>query len=95
MSKHNRQGIGNSGTFVCTRCQADDCKNCVDVLRTIYTDQMICKCKRIGHDGEPVDQQVVDPFTESVHGPAAEITVDGEVKVSDGFRKWWRDTFGS
>lgn len=40
---------------------------------------MICTCKRKNHDGEVVAVQVVDPFTDSVHGPNVVVSKDGEV----------------
>ena len=95
MSRHNRQGVGNSNSFVCIRCKQDDCENCVDILRVIYTDATICKCKRKGHSGEAVEKQVKDPFDGTVYGPEATIGEDGEVKVNAGFRKWFREKFGN
>ncbi len=67
--------------FVCTQCQDGNCESCIDVLRAVMQNaQPICKCARRGHDGEPVEQQVSDPFTGSVHGPGLEVTDAGEIR---------------
>jgi len=72
--------------WVCTHCIKGDCNSCIDVGRVLMSPLPvsefvpICKCKRPGHDGEPVNQQIRDPFDGSVHAPGLVITEDGEVK---------------
>lgn len=66
--------------FVCEKCKAADCENCVDVLRAIYSDKMICMCNRARHSGEPVNEQIRDPETGAVHTPGLIISENGEVK---------------
>jgi len=66
--------------FVCTKCQAGDCENCIDVIRAVMSDVLICKCRRKAHSCEPVDQQIKDPFTGAVHAPGLTVTKEGEVK---------------
>lgn len=81
MKKHNRQGQPRTEQqpWTCIQCRNGNCEGCVDVLRAVIPHaEPICKCETPGHDGEPVDQQVRDPFTDSVHGPGMEVTVDGE-----------------
>lgn len=66
--------------MVCPQCKADNCEQCVDVLRMAYTDETICQCTRKGHDGEPRDQQILDPETGTVFAPGLSVSQDGEVK---------------
>lgn len=66
--------------MVCVPCRRGDCTECVDVLRSVYTDVMVCQCTRENHDGEPVRQQILDPETGTVYAPGLEVTIDGEVK---------------
>ena len=65
--------------FVCQKCQLGLCEECIDVLRVIFSDTLICKCKRKGHDGEPVNWQIKDPETGAVHGPNVVVNESGEV----------------
>lgn len=81
MGKHSQRPI--SSLMVCANCKLGVCEKCVDVLRAVYTDEMICQCKRRNHSGEAVEKQVVDPFTGTVHAPGLTVTVDGEVKRND------------
>jgi hypothetical protein len=81
-------------SMVCPSCKKDNCANCVDVLRAIYAEEMICKCTRQGHSGEAVDKQIADPFTGSVFGPHAVITEDGRVTTDEEFKRQWREQFG-
>lgn len=53
--------------YVCDPCKTRDCNNCTDIMRVVFDQQLICKCDRRGHDGEPRDKQVKDPFTGEVH----------------------------
>lgn len=59
--------------MVCKNCKEGDCEQCVDVLRSVYSKIPICQCIRKNHAGEPVDNQIIDPFTESVYGPEGKI----------------------
>ena len=93
--KHNKQGMKVPNDFVCDMCKLSSCENCIDVLRAVYTDDTICKCKRKDHSGEPVNQQVRDPFDGSVHAPNAVISEDGQVTYNEEFRSWWRKQFGT
>lgn len=77
----------------CTNCKQGKCEECVDVLRSVYTDDTICTCTRKNHSGEPALNQVADPFDGSVHGTAATITQSGEVLVDPEFRKNFIDEF--
>lgn len=65
--------------FVCTRCKANQCEQCVDVLRALYSDRMICKCRRKNHNGEPMDQQIADPTTGDVYAPGLVVREDGTI----------------
>jgi hypothetical protein len=47
MSKHDQKG--DAPTFVCTACKYFDCKDCIDELRSVYTDDKICRCRRKNH----------------------------------------------
>ena len=85
MARHDQRPT--KFTFVCDECKFGNCGGCMDVLRSIYTDEGLCACKRPDHAGEALQNQVKDPFTGSVHGPGAEITVEGEVKVNEQFRQ--------
>lgn len=46
------KGVRYVSPFVCDRCKKADCENCIDVLRSVYTDKMICRCNRARHSGE-------------------------------------------
>lgn len=76
--------------FVCSHCQAGNCEYCVDVLRALFSQKMICECKRARHLGEPVEQQIADPFTGTVHAPGLVVEADGTV-VRDQNRMEPRD----
>lgn len=65
--------------FVCVRCQENKCVECIDIMRFIWNQKLICKCPRLGHDGEPRNSQVEDPFDGSVHGPNIRVGAGGEV----------------
>lgn len=81
MTKRRHDQLGDAPTFVCTSCKADNCEQCVDVLRSVYSQQTICRCRRKNHAGEPKDQQVSDPFTGTVYGPGMRIKLDGTVQA--------------
>lgn len=77
MARHDQ--LGRQSTFVCTHCQAGECEECVDILRSLYTENMICMCSRNEHSGEPVLKQIVDPETGTVYAPGLSVTKEGEV----------------
>lgn len=83
MSRHMQRP--SKTHLVCTNCKKGNCSACVDVLRTLYTDDFICRCTRRGHSGEPNLKQVEDPFTGNIHGPCAVIHPDGKVIISHSF----------
>lgn len=91
MSRHDQ--VPKKRDMTCPACKKGDCGACVDILRSVYADDLICTCTRENHLGEPASQQIKDPFTGDVHGPAVVITKDGEVKVNEGFREHWRSQF--
>lgn len=80
----------DKSVLVCGHCKRGDCNNCVDVLRAIYTDNMICRCTRQGHGGEAINNQILDPETGSVHGPGAVIKADGTVITDDEWKEEWK-----
>jgi hypothetical protein len=65
--------------FICVRCQAGTCTGCIDVMRVVWDQKLICECPRPGHDGEPTGKRVLDPFDGSIHAPNAVIKADGTV----------------
>lgn len=75
--KHNQRPDKNM--MVCPSCKKGDCNNCVDVLRTVYSQELICQCTRQGHSGEMNLEQIKDPFNNTVYGPHAVIKEDGTV----------------
>lgn len=79
--------------MTCPACKKGECGACVDILRSVYADDLICTCTRKNHLGEPVDQQIKDPFTGDIHAPAAIIRENGEVEVDEEFRRKWREQF--
>lgn len=85
MARHDQKP--DKRLMTCTNCKKGKCEECVDVLRAVYSDEMVCECIRKNHSGDPSENQIVDPFTQSVHGPGAEITVDGEVIVDEQFKR--------
>lgn len=74
--------------MVCAACKADKCTECVDVLRSVYTDDTICQCQRRNHAGEPRDQQIADPDTGTVHTPGGEIDINGTFSTYTGEEGW-------
>jgi hypothetical protein len=66
--------------MVCVPCRRGDCNECVDILRLAYTEVPVCQCTRQNHNGEPINQQILDPETGTVYAPGLEVTRDGEVK---------------
>ena len=81
MKKHNRQGQPRTNPipFVCTHCQANECEECTDILRIVANLPEICNCQAPDHSGEPVLQQVRDPFDGSVYAPGLVVSEDGVV----------------
>jgi hypothetical protein len=71
----------------CKACSLGFCAECVDVIRILtgayQTSGPACGCRNDGHDGEPRDQQVKDPFTGDIHGPGMIAKEDGTVLFSD------------
>ena len=92
MKKHAQRP--DSRDMTCPSCRKGNCANCVDVLRAVYSEQMICTCTRQGHAGEAVGNQVADPFTGSVYGPHSVIKEDGTVVSDEEFKQQWREQFG-
>lgn len=92
MAKHDQRP--DKSVMVCVNCKKGNCSNCVDVPRAIYTDDMICKCQRKDHMGEPNRQQILDPDSGSIYGPHSVIDKDGNVVSDEDFKKMWREQFG-
>lgn len=65
--------------MTCPNCKLGFCEGCVDVLRSVYTDEMICTCRRAGHLGEPTSEQILDPETGTVYAPGMTIDELGRV----------------
>lgn len=70
MSRRNRPvNLGGLGpkqqkSVVCNACQADDCPNCLDVVRVALGQPEQCPCKRKGHTGEIGDRHPDDPVAD-------------------------------
>lgn len=92
MGKHDQRP--DKRLMTCKNCQDGNCQNCVDVLRSVYSEELICQCTRKNHGGEAINNQIKDPVSGDVYGPAATITEGGEVKVDEEFRQTWREAFG-
>lgn len=71
--------------YVCFRCYDAKCSQCVDVMAVVMGTETECNCQRPGHDGEPINNQVTDPFTGAVHAPGLVVEQSGEV-----IHKWQR-----
>jgi hypothetical protein len=92
MSRHDQRPKPRDMT--CPACKKGECSNCVDILRAIYSEEMICTCTRANHAGEANVEQVLDPFTGSVHGPGATVTADGELEIDPNFKEKFREQLG-
>lgn len=92
MAKHDQRP--DKSNMVCPSCREGVCGGCVDVLRSVYTDVLICQCTRVNHSGEPSANQILDPETDSVYGPHAVIKADGTVVTDEEFKELWREQFG-
>lgn len=68
--------------MVCPKCKKDKCNECIDVTLILAGRDQICACIKQGHDGEPRDRQVQDPFTGAIIGPGAIIHTDGTVEIN-------------
>lgn len=79
MARHDQQA--DDRHFICTNCTDGKCEECVDILRMVYTDETICRCRKRGHAGEPRDSQVLDPETGDVIGPGLKVGLNGEVEL--------------
>ena len=80
----HRQGT-NPAMMHCPACREGNCVKCPDRIFLILRKEPVCTCKRAGHDdaisGEPRTNQVQDPFTGDIHGPAAIVRSEtGEVE---------------
>jgi hypothetical protein len=76
--------------MVCPSCKQDKCTECVDVLRSVFTDTTICQCRRQGHAGEPRDRQIADPETGTVYTPDGKVEISGTFSTYSGEEKWER-----
>ncbi len=78
MARHDQKA--DRKHMICPKCGEGDCEKCVDVYRYLAGfEKPICQCRRKNHDGEPVDQQILDPETGDVHAPGLVVKADGEV----------------
>lgn len=77
MARHDQRP--DDRLMVCKNCKDGNCSACVDVLRAAYADDLICRCTRRNHMGEPVDQQIKDPETGTVYGPGLSVSELGEI----------------
>lgn len=68
------------GKWVCSGCKENTCSNCIDVMRVgVLALDPICQCSKPKHSGEPRNNQVMDPITETVYGPELSVDKDGTV----------------
>lgn len=77
MARHSQRP--DNSLMVCPQCKADNCVECIDVLRVAYATDTICTCTRRGHAGEPRDSQVLDPETNVVHAPGLTVSQEGTI----------------
>ena len=77
MARHSQKP--DDALFTCKNCKDNNCTECVDVLRVVYTDHMICRCSRADHNGEPRDSQIADPISGDIYGPGLRVTKAGEI----------------
>jgi hypothetical protein len=69
--------------MVCVSCKQGNCRGCVDVTRAaLGREGTICKCLRQGHDGEPRNEQILDPESGTVYAPGLHVTQDGDVNLN-------------
>lgn len=80
--------------MTCPSCKKGNCHDCVDILRAVYTEEMICTCTRKNHAGEANVNQILDPFTGSVHATGLTVSADGEVDIDPNFKEKFREQFG-
>jgi len=78
--RRRRNGQIDRKRMVCAHCLQGNCMRCVDTVRIAWSMEPICTCTAKGHGGEPVEQQIEDPFTGDVHAPGMVIKKDGEVE---------------
>lgn len=67
--------------MTCFNCRNGHCENCVDVLRMVYSDEMICTCTRKNHLGEPIANQIKDPESGTVYAPGLTVSELSEVAI--------------
>lgn len=77
MARHSQKA--DRKHMICKKCEEDKCVECVDTLRSIFFEKAICECRRKKHNGEPRDEQILDPETGTVHAPGLTVTEDGTV----------------
>lgn len=75
--KHSQRPTKRDMT--CPNCKWNNCAECVDVVLILAGRPTVCTCTRRCHSGEPIDQQVLDPFTGTVHAPGLEVAEDGTI----------------
>lgn len=93
MSKHSQRP--DKQLMICPNCSKGECGGCVDVLRSVYSQELLCQCTRQGHSGEAINNQIQDPETGSIYGPHAVIKEDGTVTTDEEFKRLWKEQFGS
>ena len=101
MARHDQKSYADKKPWTCRECRFGDCPHCVDVGR--YTAHLVlhnttefkpmCACKRVGHSGEPNENQVADPIDGSVHGPGVVVSEGGEVTFDESLRREFRELF--
>lgn len=77
MAKHDQKTKDEH--MACSFCRNGVCDRCIDVVRALFSQESVCKCKKQGHMGEPLGKQILDPETGTVHAPGLVVTNDGQV----------------
>lgn len=50
MGKHDQRGTPRElPLWVCEDCKVDNCAACIDVMRSAYSDEYICPCRKSEH----------------------------------------------
>lgn len=91
MARHSQEP--DKKYFICVHCKLGHCYECIDILRMVYTDEMLCRCTKAKHNGELVEAQIKDPETNTVYGPGMTVDELCEVAIDPAKKQAFLDQF--
>jgi len=85
MARHNQRP--DKKNMTCKPCTEGNCLRCIDIFRSDYSAETICRCERKEHAEDPSHRQIRDPWNGTVYMPGGEVDIDGNVTFYDLVRQ--------